>query len=151
MGLLEGKRMSASRGRAILTKDLIKEYGPWKSRLIMLMTGGHPSKVYQFDKQLPEQVDSMLEDFSAYLFFILASSDDINCDPGSELTEFSNKIDTYIEGGSFRQAIVELMTIIPKKYKKPSKHEISRLLAFYEKYLNIFVPGFLETFYVSNI
>ena len=35
MGLLNGKRMSASRGNAILASDLINYYGPTKARLII--------------------------------------------------------------------------------------------------------------------
>jgi leucyl-tRNA synthetase len=46
MGLLNGNRMSASRGNAILASDIINQYGPTKARLIILMQGGHPSKTY---------------------------------------------------------------------------------------------------------
>jgi len=149
MGLLNGKRMSASRGCAILTKDLIRDHGPWKARLIMLLTGGHPSKVYQFDERIPEQASEMIEHFSSYMLQLLSiakRTEENVAREKTELSEVSAKIEGYIEKGYFKQAVIELITIIPKKYKTPDKKASLELLDIYGNYLELFLPGFLRNF-----
>jgi leucyl-tRNA synthetase len=151
MGLLDGKRMSASRGHAILAKDLIQIHGSINARLIMLLTGGHPSKIYHFDNHLPAQADEMINKFTSYFLHLLIiknrASRNIKDDMSVfELDEFVIGVEKYIKDGYFRQAIIELISVIPKKYKQPNKKVAGQLLVVYKKYLDIFLPGFLDKF-----
>jgi len=151
MGLLHGKRMSASKGSAILTKDLIRLYGPVLARLIILLTGGHPSKIYHYDHNLPGQSSKMLDNFINYILYLLAIKDEStedNPDNGNRifLDNIEKSIEKYIENGFFKQAIVELISIIPKKYKKVDRTTADKILRIYSQYLDIFLPGLLINF-----
>ena len=151
MGLLHGKRMSASKGNAILTKDLIRLYGPVLARLIILLTGGHPSKIYHYDDNLPDQASKMLNNFINYILYLLAikeESIDDNLDDRNRifLDNIEKNIEKYIETGFFKQAIVELISIIPKKYKKVDRKMADKILEIYSQYLDIFLPGLLINF-----
>ena len=67
MGKINNERMSSSRGTAILLKDLIEKYGVHNARLIILMTGGHPSKLYNYDLNLPNEIMKMTNYFMEYV------------------------------------------------------------------------------------
>jgi len=151
MGLLEGQRMSASKGRAILVKDLICDHGPFKTRLLMLLTGGHPSKIYNYDYKLIGEIETLLNNFSTHvakLNIIIEKKNDNHDNLQIFPIELNDKIEDinkYIEKGYFRQAIIEIISIIPKNYKNPDYHTAVSLLSLYNKYLEILIPGFLET------
>lgn len=145
MGILNGKRMSASSGNAILIKDLIKTHGPTKSRLIILLTGGHPSKTYNFDPGVLALADSLAETAISFLTYLVAwkSKNKSNCadDIVSLVLDVSSNIDKNIERGYFRQAIIELLSVVPRKYSMLAHQYPVLLLSLYEKYLGILVPG----------
>jgi len=154
MGLLNGKRMSASRGNAILTKDLIKKYGPILARLIMLFTGGHPSKFYHYDYSLPEQVEKMLNSFKNHLL-LLHSVEDKQGETNEKkflalLEETRKKIESLLERGFFRQAIVELLVLAPKKFMRVSKDQAGKILDLYARYTDILLPGLMENYNLIN-
>lgn len=150
MGFLEGKQMSASKGHAILTRDLISCHGPLKARLIMLLTGGHPSKMYEYDKTLPVQAEKLLNDFTAHYTHLLAlvgKSAKNNIGEQSELRSCCERIEDAIERGHFRQATIELLANLPRTYYKSWTADLARdLMCLYQKYLGILLPGLLESF-----
>jgi len=151
MGFLDGKQMSASKGHAILAKDLIDRYGPIKARLIILLGGGHPSKMYDYDKTLPIQADKLLNNFISHYTQLLSFVDrEIKNKFREEelITEsICNNIEDNIEKGYYRQAIIELLSILPKKYyKSPTINTALILISVYDKYINVLLPGLLNNF-----
>ena len=144
MAMLDGKRMSASRGHAILARDLIKEHGRVVSRLVLLMSGGNISKTCNYEKELPQEAKTIIDNFSDYLVFLKS-----NYYLGSQefdIENQSNKINKLIEEGYFRQAIIELLVTIPSSYKNPSIESRAKLLLLYKKYLNIFIPDYAQCY-----
>ncbi len=147
MGLLFGKRMSASRGHAILAKDLINSYGPLRARLIMLLTGGHPSKIYQYDTNLPQQADKLMKKVTNYTTYLatLVLNKEIESDKNDihELEILNKKLENLLKNGHYRQVILELITIVPKNFRNPSGKSAVELLNIYKKYFNILLPGLI--------
>jgi len=146
MGLLSGRRMSASRGHAIFTKDLINSYGSLRARLIILLTGGHPSKIYQYDTNLPKQADKLLKKIINYITYLTTLANDgakpeIGKDNDYNFDLIDKKIENLLEGGYYKQIILELITIVPKKFRNPDSKAANKLLAIYKKYFNIILPG----------
>lgn len=145
MGLLDGKRMSASRGSAILSKDLIEQYGPIKARLIIIMQGGHPSKAYKYDESLIAQINRMLKSFERYYISLYTLTPCRNPEKSQEMfKQIFKNLDANIENGYFRQAIIELFLIIPKKYNTKNQNSTHDLINLYKKYLEILLPGLLK-------
>ena len=144
MAMLDGKRMSASRGHAILARDLIKEHGGVVSRLVLLMSGGNISKTCKYERELPKEAKMIIDKFSDYMVFLKSNyylgTQDI------DIEEQSNKINKLIEKGYFRQAIIELLVNIPSSYKNPSIEGRTKLLLLYKKFLNIFIPDYAQCY-----
>lgn len=148
MGALDGKRMSASRGHAILSKDLINQFGPLTTRLVILLSGGNLSKAYNYDRNLPEIAKKMLDQITNYLT-LLASAKNHDIENLTNLSKIdvasdTEKIEQSITTGYFRQAAIDLLTTIPKKYPNPDKKCAEILLPFFSKYLEILLPGIFE-------
>ena len=139
MGLLEGKRMSASGGHAIFTRDLINDYGGQITRLIILLSGGNVSRTYNYDRRLPETAKKMLFNFTNYIASL--KSNRFGGTQDGNVGEYSDYIDKLINDGRLERATVELLVNIPARNKKPCEGMRSKLLGFYGKYLNIFLPG----------
>jgi len=151
MGLLNGKRMSASRGNAILARDLINNYGSIKARLIIILGGGHPSKTYKYDQTLSEQANKMLGAFSNYytLLISLINGEIQSADFEKKVISQKQLIDVVeaaIQRGYYRQAVIALLSVFPEKYSIPTKKTASILILIYKRYLDILLPGLLETF-----
>lgn len=151
MGLLDGKRMSASKGHAVLAKDLINSYGSVKARLIILLTGGHPSKIYHYDKTLPNQADKLLKKFINYITYLISIKNADkklykNNECSSLPAPINNKIEKLIKEGYYRQAILELFSIIPRKYRSPNGSLANQLLSVYRKYVGMLLPSLMNNF-----
>lgn len=151
MGLLNGKRMSASKGNAILAKDLINYHGSTKARLIIILGGGHPSKTYNYDKELPAQVDKLLNNFiNYYTYLVSLANKEIHTnkieEEKIEIETICNAIEENINKGYYRQAIIELLSILPAKYGSPTSKTASLLISLYKKYLDILLPSLLNSF-----
>jgi len=152
MGFLDGKQMSASRGHAILTRDLINQYGPTRARLIILLGGGHPSKMYEYDNALPSQADKLLNNFIShykYLLSVIGNSGhkDKSMGKNQAIEMFCKNIQENIEKGYYRQAVIELLSILPREYQKSSTIETALiLLSAYKKYSDILLPSLLNSF-----
>lgn len=153
MGSFNWARMSASRGTAILANDLINTYWPIKARLIMLLWGGHPSKNYSYELDSPGQAEKLLNSFTRYFNYIIAIS-------YWEITQYDNQInreivgieqtiktlENHIEKWYYRQAITELMTIMPRKFSSPNPKNAQEIIQIYQKYMPIFLPTLLDWF-----
>ena len=154
LGLLNGKPMSASKGNAILTSDLINHYGPTKTRLILILQGGHPSKTYKYDHSVPTKVDKILDFFTNHyseLIALVNRKPDTTHELGNDAPlALCDVIENQIVRGDYRQALTELLVILPKKYEIKSAREARILIAIYKKYANILVPSLLRGFHGTN-
>jgi leucyl-tRNA synthetase len=157
LGMRNNMRMSSSMGTAVLLNDLIHSYGPIITRMIILMTGGHPSRFYNYDENLPNECRNMYSKFRGFLhlslseyfntneielnkLFSLASKDDNNsCNLDylylTQLTEnhielrgIFFRLDKYIQDGFFRHCMVEVMTNLPKQSIKYENVKIKIIL-----------------------
>jgi leucyl-tRNA synthetase len=155
MGFLDGRQMSASKGHAVLAKDLIDRYGPTKARLIILLGGGHPSKMYNYDKTLPIQADKLLNNFISHYTHLLSIIDKRGYRDRSQeesptiesIKSICNNIEKNIQKGYYRQAIIEFLSILPKEYYKSPTIKTARLLiSVYKKYIDILLPSLLNNF-----
>ena len=145
MGKIKNERMSSSRGTAILLKDLIEKYGVHNARLIILMTGGHPSKLYNYDLNLPNEIVKMTNYFMEYVNYLYSKYlQDININPTNELEKERNEIMSYIEDGYYKQAIILMMKIIPKQNKNVDSAKAKEILGIYKEFLDIIVPNLLN-------
>lgn len=141
MGLWDGKRMSASAGHAILTRDLIRTYGGQIARLIILLSGGNISKGYDFDQSLLKDAQRIINTFSDY--WILLRSCPTNGRDQIDINFCAKEIDRLISDGQISRATYKMLVDIPAHCRHPSQECASELLSFYDKYLNIFLPRFL--------
>ena len=159
MGMRGGKRMSSSRGTAVLLQDLLHQYSPVKTRMILLMVGGHPNKSYNFKEAVFDQVDALLNSFRNYVEFILADAfsiqeryvnmltkicykDDVLSMIGgnTELLSLFEKCEKYIIDGYFNQCLTEVMSVIPKKYRR-NDDERKEVLAISCYFINILLAA----------
>jgi len=155
MGLLNGKRMSASKGNAILARDLINDYGSIKARLMIIFQGGRPSKTYTYDQTLPMQIDKLLAGFTSYYTYLLSlANKEIRIKNTNKeelpIKTICNTIERNIDSGYYRQAVIELLSILPKKYKIRTAKSARSLIAIYKKYLGVLSPGLLKGFDIQN-
>jgi len=149
MGLLNGKRMSASRGNAILARDLINKYGPIKARLIIILQGGHPSKTYEYNQSLSIEVDRLIANFTNYFTYLLSlANKKINIENAEDLPikTICDSIEKNINNGYYRQVVIELFSIVPQKYKIRTTKSARSLIVLYKRYLDILLPGLLDPF-----
>jgi len=141
------KRMSASRGHAILTKDLVSKYGPDTTRLIIILSGGHPSKEYSYTYETEEFACSLLSRFTSYYQFLCY---DLECGTEvitlTELLDIEKVICEHIANGYFRQAIIILLQIIPSNFFVSDQKIKAQIIFLYKKYMDIFLPGYLNDF-----
>lgn len=138
MGMLDGKRMSASKGHSIFSSDLIKEYGGNLTRLIILLSGGNISNMYNYDYDIILQSKKMLNDFINYWIYLCSDYD--NSDEDLCVEKHERAIDEMIRDGYLRKAITYLLVNIPAKNKRLSYDNKRALKQFYKKYLSIFLP-----------
>ena len=145
MGKINNERMSSSRGTAILLKDLIDEYGEHNARLVILMTGGHPSKIYSYDTNLPQKIKKMTQDFKEYLNYLNSIYfRDVKAPIKNIYYRDKQEIEKDIEEGYYQQAIIHIMKIMPKKNKNISPSQAKEILKIYKEYLDILVPDFMN-------
>lgn len=145
MGNINNERMSSSRGTAVLLKDLIEEYGKHNARLIILMTGGHPSKLYNYDLNLPSEVMRMTRYFKEYINYLYSTYlKNKNISIVESLDKERTEIQKNIENGYYQQAIVYMMKIMPKLNKDITSEKAKAILELYKEYLEILVPNFLN-------
>lgn len=153
LGKRNNKRMSSSRGNAILLKDLLEQYSGIKARMIILMCGGHPSKNYNFDENIIQIVEDILSKFVKFMRQEIPLHGNAIYYKIIFLQKEESMIRKNIEEGYFGQAISIIMQIIPKKYKKTLNDIIKVEFAYLcNRYLEILLPGITNMIYeVNNI
>ena len=145
MGKINNERMSSSRGTAILLKDLIEKHGVHNARLIILMTGGHPSKLYNYDLNLPNEIMKMTNYFMEYVNYLYSKYlQNTKVDATNELIKERKEITNYIEQGYYKQAIILMMKIIPKNNRIIDSAKAKEILEIYNEFLDIIVPNLLN-------
>lgn len=145
LGSRNNKRMSSSRGNAVLLKDLLEQHGSIKARMLILLCGGHPSKNYHYDEELIKTVDNMINKFGKYYYKNLLGINTRSNYLIRALEIEENTIKRYIEEGYYGQAINTLMIGIPSTYKNNPNYIVREDISYLcEKYLEILLPGITE-------
>ena len=151
-----GKRMSSSQGTAVLLQDLISQNDPIPARMIILMSGGHPSSFYNYDDSIPTQINKLFLSFKHFISHSLiellsanelvlnyllkdSSVEDVlsRLETKEELLLIFNRLEKYIVEGYLKQCLIELMTILPKTYKKYMLKDRQLLLFIINFYMKI--------------
>lgn len=156
LGMRDNKRMSSSKGNAILLKDLILKNDPIKARMIMIMTSSNISNFYNYNNSIITEVDKVLSKFKN---FISSTLIELSSDSKFKLSDFLNedyrenifskiekneelvlifcRLEKYLKEGFLKQGIIELMRTIPKKYKNHSAKEKLQLMPVINYYIKI--------------
>lgn len=151
LGKRNNTRMSSSRGNAILLKDLLDEYGSIKTRMIILMCGGHPSKNYNYDENIIRIVEEILSKYIKFMRKINPLHKKVVCYKTNILKEEELLIKKNIEEGYFGQAISLIMQIIPSKNKKNINDVIKQDMTYLcDQYLEVLLPGIGDMIYEVN-
>lgn len=139
MGYVNGERMSSSRGTAVLLKDLLDQYGTNITRMIIMFTGGHPSKMYNYTEDNIKIIENLLKDFYNHINYI--NTETINIKNNNEFDEEEfNYLNKLLKDGYYQQLLVDLLKNIPKKcYNKPN-NEMMRSKNTIAYFLNILLP-----------
>ena len=139
MGYVNGERMSSSRGTAVLLKDLLDDYGTTITRMIIMFTGGHPSKMYNYTKDNIKIIENLLKDFYNHINYI--NTETINIKNNNEFNEEEfNYLNKLLKEGYYQQLLVDLLKNIPKRcYNKPN-NEMMRTKNTISYFLNILLP-----------
>ena len=142
MGQLNGQRMSASKGTAILAKNLIHDYGENAARISILLCGGHPSKNYSYDANIPKQAIQMIENFLPIYQQLKTFSCHIKAVNKELLYKLELKLQNSIDNYYFKQAIIDLLVTIPKSISQDiMSQEAATYISVFDKYLSILIPG----------
>lgn len=139
MGYIDGKRMSSSRGTAILLKDLLDVYGSTITRMIIMFTGGHPSKMYNYTEQNIATIKKMLNEFYDYVVFINSKLINEKTIENIYIDEFE-KLYQLLNDGFYQQLLVELMKNIKRKYSKNNVEELIKVKNTLKYFMNILLP-----------
>jgi len=138
MGYIDGKRMSASRGTAVLLKDLLDNYGPTMTRMIIMFTGGHPSKMYNYSKENIEIIKNMLNDFYDFTVYLDGKLLDIDC--GNDFVDEFDNLNKNLKAGFYQQVLVDIMKNLKKKYFNSDINELKKLKNTINYFINILLP-----------
>ena len=144
LGRKDNKRMSSSRGNAVLLKDLLEQHGSIKARMCILLCGGHPSKNYNYDDGLIKIIDKIISKFQRYYCKNLLKYDGKMNSKVKTLEKEEATIKRYIKDGYYGQTINTLMVDIPGTYKNNVADDIREDICYLcEKYLEILLPGIM--------
>lgn len=138
MGYIDGKRMSSSRGTAVLLKDLLEEYGGTVTRMIIMFTGGHPSKMYNYSQENIVIIQKMLSEFYNYINYINAAIiDEEKTNKFSDDFDYLNKL---LKEGYYQQLLVEILKNIPKKCYNMPHEELVGVKNTISYFIDILIP-----------
>lgn len=138
MGYIDGKRMSSSRGTAILLKDLLDSYGSSITRMIILFTGGHPSKMYNYSTENIEIIKKMLNEFYDFWVYLNGKLLDIDC--GDDYIDEFDKLKENLSCGFYQQVLVDIMKNLKKKYYNSDINTLKKLKNTINYFIYILLP-----------
>lgn len=139
MGYVNGERMSASKGTALLLKDLIDAYGNTLARMIIMFTGGHPSKMYNYTEENISTVKKMLDEFNDFIVFINSKLLDTKTEEKGYIDEF-DVFYKNLKDGFYQQLLVDLMINIKKKYYKKDITDLTKVKNTLKYFMEILLP-----------
>lgn len=139
MGYINGVRMSSSRGTAILLKDLLDKYGNNITRMIIMFTGGHPSKMYNYTEENINIINKMLHNFNDYIVFLNSQLFNVECNNNEYIVEF-DEINLNLKQGFYQQVLVDLMVNLKKNYSNPKKTDLIKIRNTIKYFMNILLP-----------
>lgn len=139
MGYIKGKRMSSSRGTAVLLKDLLDKYGTNITRMIIMFTGGHPSKMYNYNVDNTKAINEMLDNFYNYINYINAQLIDYQDNDIKYMSNF-DYLNNLLHEGYYQQTLVEIMKIIPKTCYNCTKEELYKMKNTIKYFLEVLLP-----------
>lgn len=139
MGYIEGKRMSASRGTAILLKELLDDYGPTITRMIIIFTGGHPSKMYNYSKKNIEIICKTLTEFYDFTVYLNSKLLDVDC--GNEYIDEFSELNEKLKLGFYQQILIDIMKTLKKKYSNSNLNDLKKLKNTIKYFMNILLPN----------
>ena len=139
MGYINGDRMSASRGTAVLLKDLLDDYGSTVTRMIIMFTGGHPSKMYNYTEQNIVTIKKMLKDFYDYVVYINTKLINEKYDNNIYINEFDD-LNKLLKEGFYQQLLVDLMKNIKKKYSNDNIEDLVKIKNTLRYFMDILLP-----------
>jgi leucyl-tRNA synthetase len=153
LGMKNNQRMSSSQGTAILLKDLISNKGPIKTRIIMIITSSNISNFYNYNDSIIIEADRLLSRFKSFITLALAElsekinlrdflkenyrEDILNTIKQEELVSTFYTLEQHIKDGSFKQCLIEILRVIPKKYKNYSIENKQQILYILNYFINI--------------
>lgn len=139
MGYINSQRMSSSRGTAVLLKDLLDKYGCNITRMIIMFTGGHPSKMYNYTEENISIIKKMLQEFYDYIVYLNSQLLNEKNDFVGYVGEF-DKIDKELKEGFYQQVLVDLMKNLKKKYSNSEKEDLMKVKNTLKYFMNILLP-----------
>lgn len=139
MGYINGERMSASQGTALLLKDLIESYGTTITRMIIMFTGGHPSKMYNYTEDNIITIKKMLNEFNNFVVFMNSKLLDIKDNDKNYVEEF-DLLNKNLKDGFYQQLLVDLMKNIKKKYSKNGVDDLIKVRNTLKYFMRILLP-----------
>lgn len=138
MGYVDGKRMSSSRGTAVLLKDLLDNYGSTTTRMIIMFTGGHPSKMYNYSEENIEIIKKMLSDFYDFTVYLDSKLLDVDC--GNDYIDEFDSLKENLKLGFYQQVLVDIMKNLKKKYSNSDINDLKKLKNTINYFINILLP-----------
>lgn len=139
MGYVNGGRMSSSRGTAVLLKDLLDEYGSNITRMIIMFTGGHPSKMYNYTEKNINIINKMLQEFYDYIVFLNSQLLNVECNNNEFVEEF-DEINKKLKEGFYQQVLVDLMKNLKRKYSNTETENLIKIRNTLKYFMSILLP-----------
>lgn len=141
MGLLNGRRMSASRGSSIFTKDLLDKYGGLMTRLLMILQGGNISMDFNYDPRMEQSIQKMIRRFRKHTAALRSYS----CQSTDKMPDFianiENEVIDSINNGKLRKALLILIDRCPRNIIDCSANDAYWLTIIYNWYIGrVFAP-----------
>lgn len=145
MGLIGGKRMSASKGSAILAKDLLEKYDGLTARLLMLMQGGQLSMDFNYDPRMEWSIIKMQRRFKKHLETLNARAKKLTNFPPESISAIEAEIIKSIELGKLRKALFILLERCPRKLNDSDANTAYWLTNLYNTYIGkVFAPDLMK-------
>ena len=120
--------------------DLLDEYGSNVARMIIMFTGGHPSKMYNYTEENIKIINKMLKEFYDYVVFLNSQLLNVECNNNDFVEEF-DKIYQELKDGFYQQVLVDVMKNLKKKYSNAEMEILIKVRNTLKYFMNILLPN----------